>query len=99
MSVKFALAGLAALGGVALAAPTASAAMPNGLPTAATQSSGVENVRWVCGPYRCWWQPSRRIVRPYAYGPRAYYGPRRSYGRPYGYGGGYGYGPRPWRRW
>lgn len=89
MSVKFALAGLAVLGGVALAAPTASAAMPNGLPAAATQSSGVENVRWVCGPYRCWWQPPRRFYRPYAY-----YGPRRFYGRPH-----YGYGPRHWRRW
>lgn len=76
MSVKLALAGLAALGGVALMAPAASA-MPNGLPAAATQSSGVENVRWVCGPHRCWWQP-RRFYRPYAY-----YAPRPFYGRPH----------------
>ena len=78
MSVKFALAGLAALGGVALAAPAASA-MPNGMPAAATtQASGAENVRWVCGPYRCWWQP-RRFYAPYAYyaPPRPYYRPWR----------------------
>lgn len=94
MSVKFALAGLAALGGVVMMAPAASAAMPNGLPTTATQSSGVENVRWVCGPYRCWWQQPRRVVRPYAY-----YGPRRFYGRPhYGYGRGYGPPRHHWRR-
>jgi plasmid stabilization system protein ParE len=35
-------------------------AMPaaNGLAPAATQAaSGIQKVRWVCGPYRCWWAP------------------------------------------
>lgn len=81
MSAKLALAGLAALGGVALMAPAASA-MPNGMPAAATQASGVENVRWVCGPYRCWWQPPR-FYRPYAYyaPPRPFYRPWRHHRR------------------
>jgi hypothetical protein len=53
----------------------------------------IQNVRWVCGPYRCWWRPNY-----YAYAPGYYYGPPRFYGY------GYGYGPRPfyrfgYRRW
>jgi hypothetical protein len=48
--------------------------------------SNVENVRWVCGPYRCWWQPN------YYYGGYNYYGPRRFYGG-WGYHRGWG------RRW
>ena len=33
-----------------------------------------ENVRWVCGPYRCWWRPNYYgYVRPY-WGPRRHYG-------------------------
>ncbi len=90
MSMKFALAGLVALGGDGLMAPAASA-MPNGLPgAAATQTSGVENVRWVCGPRgNCWWQQPRRFYRPYAYYPA-----RPVYRRPHD-----GYGHPHWRRW
>ena len=60
---------------------------------------GIQNVRWVCGPYRCWWRPNY-----YAHAPGYYYGPPRFYG----YGGPrfyrYGYAPRPFygfgdRRW
>jgi len=47
------------------------------MPVAPLQSASQEiapapqNVRWVCGPYRCWWRPNW-------YGPRWYggYGPR-----------------------
>ena len=61
---KYVLAGAAALTTVALASGGASA-MPNGLSSDAL-ASNVEQVRWVCGPYRCWWRPNY-------YG---YYGPR-----------------------
>ena len=56
-SIKYALAA-AMLGGL-IAAPGAASAMPNGLSALAqTQASDVQDVRWVCGPYRCWWRPS-----------------------------------------
>ena len=49
-------------------------------------ANNVENVRWVCGPFRCWWRPGPR----WGYGPgwgygRWGYGPRLGYPR-YGYG-------------
>jgi hypothetical protein len=49
--------------------------MPNGLSSAVTNelSSNVENVRWVCGPYRCWWRPNY------------YYGWYRPWGWRYGW--------------
>lgn len=33
--------------------------------------ANVENVAWVCGPYRCWWRPNY-----YYYAPRVYVVPR-----------------------
>jgi len=79
LTAKTAIAALGLLGATALTAGTASA-MPNGLPAQAQQSgAGVDQVRWVCGPRRCWWQPN--FYRSYGYyggGPR-FYGPR--YGR------------------
>jgi hypothetical protein len=82
MKLKLAVAALAALGGVALSSGTASAAMPNGLPSAAnaagSQAAQVDQVRYVCNAWgRCWWRPNY-------YGAYNYYGPRF-------------YGPRPWR--
>jgi hypothetical protein len=66
-------------------------------------SSNVEQVVWVCGPFRCWWRPA------------FYYRPIYVAPRPWGWGcggwgcGGYGVGwyrpVRPWgwgwgyRRW
>lgn len=47
------------------------AAMPaDGLKAAAGQvGHDVQDVRWVCGPYRCWWAPG-----PYwGYGPGPYW--------------------------
>ena len=80
-----------ALGAAALLTSPAAHAMPVGDLAAASAeiSDGIQNVRWVCGPYRCWWRPNY-----FAYGPRFYYGPPRFYG----------FGPRPfyrygYRRW
>ena len=82
-----ALAAAAALGAVAFGSGTA-AAMPNGLPSiskALTQD--VQDVRWVCGPYRCWWRPNW-------YGAYGYYGRPRFYGGPRWGGGGGRWGGR-----
>lgn len=85
--LKYALAGLTALGGLAMVSGTASA-MPM---SPITQTSNVENVRLVCDAYgRCWRRPNYYAPRYYA--PRVY-APR--------YYGGYGYGHRRHghRRW
>ena len=93
MKLRFAVLGLAALCGAALASGTASAAMPNGIPQADRVASGpaanIDQVRMVCNQWgRCWWRPN------YYGGAYGYYGgPRRFYGRPWGYG------HRHWRRW
>jgi hypothetical protein len=96
MNLKLTIAGLVALGGIALGAGSASA-MPNGLSVNGEvgQSGNVEQVRLVCDAYgRCWRRPNYAYgyvaPRYYGGGPRFYGGPRR-----YGYRGGYGYG----RRW
>jgi len=88
---KTAIAAALALGIAGLLLSPAAKAMPvDGLATAtAIVADGIQNVRWVCGPYRCWWRPN-----DFAYGPGDYYGPPRFYG----------YGPRPfyrfgYRRW
>ena len=56
-------------------------AMPVGGLTATVSelNANAENVRWVCGPYRCWWRPGPYWVRPYPlYGYRyGWHGPRR----------------------
>jgi len=92
MKLKFALVGLLALGGAALSTGAASA-MPIGLATNTDIASNVEQARWVCGPYRCWWRPN-------VYGAYGYYGGPGFY-RP-GWGGGWGW-HRGWgwhgRRW
>lgn len=94
MNLKYAVVAVAALGGVALSSATASAAMPNGLPSAATtanQSANVDQVRYVCNAWgRCWWRPNYYGPRYYGYGPRL--GPRFYGPRPWGYRHG-------WRRW
>lgn len=95
--VKFKHAVVCAAAAGFLALTGAASAMPVGQlgsdRNAATADTGVQQVRWVCGPYgRCVWRPNY-YRRPYAYyGYGGYYAPRPRY---YGY---YGYGPR-WRRW
>ena len=81
----------ALLAGAALSSPAA--AMPLGSLSDASSavSTQATNVRWVCGPVRCWWRPNYYVVpAPYYgfYGPR-YWGPRYRYGW---------YGPRPYWR-
>lgn len=87
---KLAAAAAVALGGAIFATAPASAApaLDPGLATHATPDAAKpDNVRWVCGPYRCRWVP----------GPRFYYGGPRFYAprvyRPYRY-----YRPRPFYR-
>ena len=76
-NVKLALLGLAALGGIALQTGSASALPLGGLAGAAPAAA--QPARWVCGPFRCWWQPHYYpAYRVYGYG----WGPR-FYGRPY----------------
>ena len=87
VKIKYAIIGLAALGGAALSAGTASA-MPIGFATNTDIAANVEQVRLVCDVYgRCF------RTGGYGYG----YGGPRYYGR-FGYGGGY---RRGWRhgRW
>jgi hypothetical protein len=72
----------AALCGGVLATPVSA------MPIAPLPSDGltnVENVRWVCGPYRCWWRPNYYSggYGAYGYYPRPY--------RSWRY--------RHWRRW
>lgn len=78
-----------ALGGAVLASAPVSAMPVGALAETAAATSGIENVRWVCGPFRCWWQPNHPYYGAYAWSPR--------YVRPY-WRGNYA---RPWwgRRW
>lgn len=54
-------------------------AMPmNGpVPAAAQIADGLQEVRWVCGPYRCWWRPGPYWRGPYWGPPYPYWGWRR----------------------
>jgi len=86
-SLKLALAVGLTIAGTGFAVSSASALPAAGLDpaiaTSADIAQGVQDVRWVCGPFGCRWAPN-------------YYG---YYGRPYGYGWrGYGW-HRGWRRW
>jgi hypothetical protein len=88
--LRIATAAFALLAGASLMSGSASAMPINGqLPVATNTSAEIQQVRWVCGPYRCWWRPG-----PYYYpGPRwGYYG----WHRPWGWRGGWGW-HRGWR--
>jgi hypothetical protein len=94
-----------AMSGVLLAGiVTFSAGQASAMPTldrelATTRATQVEQVRWVCGPWRCFWRPNYwgfyrpwrpwGIYRPW-WRPWGFYRPWR----PWGYGF-----YRPWRRW
>jgi hypothetical protein len=90
---------LALLAGVLAAGLSAGAAQAMPVANLATIDTGAtaESARWVCGPYRCWWRPSRFYYGgPYAYyGPRFYGGPRFYVPRFYR-GGPYWRGYRRW---
>ena len=83
-----------------LAAGTASAMPMSSLASAASDVATTQQVRWVCGPFRCFWRPNYSgYYHHYAFAPRFYrhhwwggprfYGPRFGfYGRSW-WGGGY----------
>lgn len=102
-SIKLAAAAAIAFGGAGvLAAPASAAPMldPGIAHSSDLTGAKPEAVRWVCGPYRCWWRPG-----PY-YGGYGFYGRPRPWGYGYGWrrpgwgggwhGGGWHGG---WRRW
>ena len=85
-SLKITLAAAAAMGGVALSGASASA-MPvvgSAVAPAAEVHGNVQDVRLVCGPFRCFYRPGfygYYGYRPF-YGRRFFWGPRyRYYGR------------------
>jgi hypothetical protein len=86
--LRIATAAFAILAGAGMMAGTASAMPLNGqLAVTAPAATDAQQVRWVCGPYRCWWQP----------GGYYYPGPRWGYGWRGGWRGGWHGG---WhRRW
>ena len=57
-TLKTTLAAALALGVLTLGAPAASA-MPLGF-APAIPGAQIDTVRWVCGPYRCYWVPNHR---------------------------------------
>jgi hypothetical protein len=73
-NLKVAVFALAAFGVSAFG--SAASAMPvSGLTATATPAATVEQVRWVCGPYRCWWRPGPYYRPLYGFwGPRHYWG-------------------------
>jgi hypothetical protein len=60
--MKFALATGVTIAGLGFAASSASALPAGGLDpavaTSADVAQGVQDVRWVCGPFRCFWRPN-----------------------------------------
>ena len=58
-------------------------AMPMSGPVlAATKiADGLQDVRWVCGPYRCWWRPGPYWGSPYWGPPGPYWGWHRGWHR------------------
>ena len=56
--LRIATAAFAILAGASVMSGSASAMPLNGqLPVATNTSTEIQQVRWVCGPYRCWWRP------------------------------------------
>jgi len=58
IALKSGLAAALAFGALTLDAPAASA-MPLGV-APAIPGAQIDAVRWVCGPYRCYWVPNHR---------------------------------------
>ena len=77
--LKVVLVAATALGGASLVASTASAMPIGGLAAASNElSADIQDVRWVCGPFRCWWRPGPYWgYRRWGWGPRWGYGWRR----------------------
>jgi hypothetical protein len=94
--LKLLLATVALCGGLG----TASASAMPIVNLAQDLKANVENVRWVCGPYRCWWRPGwgyYGYYRPYGFYRPWGWGYRRwGWGRPYGFYRSWGWGYRRW---
>lgn len=76
LSLRMTGVALAALLGSSMLVGQASAMPVNGqLPAAEQVAGGTQDVRYVCGPYRCWWTPGPYWGRPYYgyVGPRPYW--------------------------
>jgi len=92
--LRIATAAFAILAGAGMMAGTASAMPINGqLAATAPAATGAQQVRWVCGPYRCWWRPGPVFWGGPVWGPRWGWGPRPGWGWHRGWHGGWG------RRW
>ena len=96
LNVRNAFAVALVLGATGLALPAAStsaAALPlAGLDPAVVrdgQAARMDQIRWGCGPWRCFWRPNN-YYRPWGDGDDD--GPRYGYGQRWG-------GDRPWRHW
>jgi hypothetical protein len=76
--LRIATAAFAILAGAGMLAGTASAMPINGQLAATPAVTDAQQVRWVCGPYRCWWRPGYYYGGPYI-GPRWGYGWRGGY--------------------
>jgi hypothetical protein len=91
--LRLAVIGAIAVCATALASGHASAMPVGGVASAASEmATDVQNVRWVCGPFRCWWRPNYYpYYGAYAFGPRFHARP---------WWGGHHHA-RPWggRRW
>jgi len=76
-SLRMTALALAALLSSGMAVGSASAMPANGLESAANEAaSAIQDVRWVCGPYRCWWAPGPYwgyARGPYYWGPGPYW--------------------------
>ena len=65
-TLKSSLAAALALGALALGAlgaPAASALPLGSAPAMPAMGAQIDAVRWVCGPYRCYWVPNHRHPR------------------------------------
>lgn len=72
--LRIATLAVAAVLGLGAMGVSASAMPVNALTSVPQQTAtGLQQVRWVCGPYRCWWRPG-----PAYWGPHPYW--RRGWG-------------------
>jgi len=68
-SIRAAALALAALLSVSMISGDVSAMPASGLASVAAQTAdnSLQDVRFVCGPHRCWWGPGPYWVHPYRY--------------------------------
>lgn len=69
-----AIIGVATIGSASAMPATPAVQFTPAAHAAAPANPAVQKVRWVCGPYRCWWRPGPRW-----WGPRWRWGWHRRY--------------------